>query len=141
MSELFDDEAFDSEEINEYKGIRFCPECSHMLHPKDQGGRLAFECITQGCGYEVVVEDTTSKSENLVSRRDLQKENKNIILYPEYALDPTMPRENIECPKCGHNEAVFMITTDNEDSKIILVFICCNPECGQQWSKSPATNK
>jgi len=135
MSNLFEEDDYDieAEEKREYRGIRFCPECSHMLHPKDQGGKLAYECHIQGCGYETVVEDTTSPIENLVSRREFQKEDKNIIIDQEYAFDPTMPRENIQCPECGKIGAVFFISSDNEDTKIVLIYICC--DCGHHWRK------
>ena len=135
MSELFEDDNYGFEDNEEYKGIRFCPECNHMLNPKDAGGKLGYECNMQGCGFEAIVEDQMSVVENLVSRRDLQKENKSIILHPDYALDPTMPREEVECPACEHMEAVFMISTDNEDSRIILLYFCCNQECRHQWAK------
>lgn len=135
MSNLFEDDDIGFDENTEYKGIRFCPECNHMLYPKDQGGRLAYECTIQGCGYETVVEDSTSVIDNLISRREFQKEDKNIIIDPEYAMDPTMPRERKQCPQCGKEEAVFFISSDNEDTKIVLIYICCNQECGHHWRK------
>ena len=45
-----------------------------------------------------------------------------------------MPRAKINCPKCNYNEASFMITSDLEDTKIVLIYICANPdECGHWW--------
>ena len=36
---------------------------------------------------------------------------------------------------CQHNEAVFFISSDIEDTKIVLVYICCNTKCGNYWRK------
>lgn len=46
-----------------------------------------------------------------------------------------MPREKIQCKVCGFNEAVFLITQDAEDTKIELIYICCNRQCGYSWKK------
>lgn len=43
----------------------------------------------------------------------------------EYALDPTMMRtRDVTCYSCGHKEAVYFMTTDENETKIIKVFIC-----------------
>lgn len=138
MSSYFDED-LDFEVDQEYKGIRFCPECSNMLHPKDDCGKLAFECLTSGCGYEMAVEDNHSPIENLVSRKEFQKE-KNVIIDGDFSLDPTMPRKQVECSKCGHNEAVFFISSDIEDTKIVLLNICCNTKCGHYWRNTVEEN-
>ena len=53
-------------------------------------------------------------------------------------MDPTMPRKKIICPKCSFDEAAFLITSDKEDTKIELYYICCNPECDHFWkNKEP----
>lgn len=46
-----------------------------------------------------------------------------------------MPREYIQCPECGFEWAVFLITTDKEDTKIELIYICGNHMCGHNWKK------
>ena len=136
MSNLFDDDDFGFEEEPEYKGIRFCPECKQMLHPKDSNGKLGFECQVAGCAYETIIDDTQSRYENLVSRREFAKEDKKMLNYNEFSADPTMPREDRECPKCNKRGAVFFIESDTEDTKIIVVYICCNTGCGHYWNKT-----
>lgn len=134
MSNYFDED-FEIGEEQEYKGIRFCPDCQNMLHPKDNEKKLAFECLSKNCPYTIEVEDSESHHDNLVSKKEFQKE-KNVIVDAEFALDPTMPREQTNCPECNHNEAVFFISSDIEDTKIVLVYICCNRECGNFWRKT-----
>ena len=134
MSSYLDDDEFDLNEKPVYKGIRFCPDCNNMLHPKEDSGKLAFECLMNGCKYEMVVTDTESAVENLVSRKEFQQE-KNLIIDTDFGMDPTMPKEEKECPNCGHNEAVFMISSDIEDTKIVLIYICANSKCGHCWNK------
>lgn len=46
-----------------------------------------------------------------------------------------MPREKVECRVCGHDEAVFLITSDKEDTKIELIYICANQNCDHHWKK------
>lgn len=131
MSSYFDDDdiGIDKEE-EEYKGIRFCPECGALLHPRHDNGKLGLECFT--CNYEIGVSDPTDPAENLVSRKEFKKE-KNVIIDADFAKDPTMPRETIHCPSCNHDEAVFFISSDVEDTKIVLVYICNS--CGHFWRK------
>jgi DNA-directed RNA polymerase II subunit RPB9 len=135
MSNLFEDDDIGFHEQVEYRGIRFCPECGAMMSPKDHQGRLGYECPIETCRYEMVVEDQFSVIDNLVSRKEFQKEDKNIIIDQEYAMDPTMPREKKVCPECAKDDVVFFISSDNEDTKIVLIYICCNPECGHHWRK------
>ena len=104
-----------------------------MLQPISEGRQLIFRCNKPGCNFKLKVTNG-DKIQNLVSRREFMT-RKNLIVRPEFAKDPTMPREVVECPSCGHNEAVFFITTDLEDTKIELIFICTNRECGHDWKK------
>lgn len=131
MSSYFDDEdiGFEKEE-EEYRGIRFCPECGALLHPRHDNGKLGLECFT--CSYDVVVGNSNNPSENLVSRKEFKKE-KNVIIDADFSKDPTMPRERVTCPSCQHKEAVFFISSDVEDTKIVLVYICNS--CGHYWRK------
>ena len=36
------------------------------------------------------------------------------------ALDPSMPREKVNCPYCGFDEAVFYMKPDKEEKKIVI---------------------
>lgn len=130
MSSYFDEEDLGLEQEEVYRGIRFCSECGALMHPRHDNGKLGLECFT--CNHSEDVQDPKSATENLVSRKEFQKE-KNVIIDADFALDPTMPRENKECPSCQHTEAVFFISSDIEDTKIVLVYIC--NKCGHFWRK------
>lgn len=58
---------------------------------------------------------------------------KHLIIDPEFAFDPTMPREAVQCMKCGYDEACYMISTDMEDTKIQKIFICASKRCNNFW--------
>ncbi len=104
-----------------------------MLEPMVEERTLVFVCEKPGCEYKLKISGQ-SQWENLISRTVNQKE-KNLIIRPEMAKDPTMPREKVDCEKCGGQEAVFLVTSDKEDTKLELVFICTNEECGHHWKK------
>lgn len=116
--------------------IKFCEECSNMLVPAFDDQMLMFKCIKPGCAFRMRVIGGGQR-QNLVSRRDFL-DQKNIIVRPEFALDPARPRESIACPECGHTEAVYMVTTDMEDTKLVLIYICTNAACGHNWRKTQA---
>jgi DNA-directed RNA polymerase subunit M/transcription elongation factor TFIIS len=53
------------------------------------------------------------------------------------ANDPTLMRENVECPVCGHGEAVLIQSTQNvKSNKLTLIMVCCNEQCGHKWTDS-----
>ncbi len=49
-----------------------------------------------------------------------------------------MPRVEIECPECGYNKAVYLMTPDEGETKLITVMICASAtgtvaKCGHHW--------
>ena len=56
-----------------------------------------------------------------------------MIVDAEFSLDPAMHREKKVCSNCGFDEAVFFISSDIEDTKIVLIYIC--NKCGQYQRK------
>ncbi len=121
------------EEVINPVTIQFCEDCNNMLAPFSEDNTLVYKCMKPNCEFKIRISGD-GKFENLVSRKEFLKE-KNLIIDPDYAVDPTMPRENVECPTCGHQEAVFLISTDIEDTKIELIYICGNVRCGHTWKK------
>ena len=56
----------------------------------------------------------------------------------DYIFDPTMPRIEVECPDCGHNEAIYILTPDEGETKMLAKLICTNEKngtivCGNTW--------
>ena len=116
--------------------IKFCEECHNMLVPGAEEKTLVFRCLKPGCDFRLRVVGG-SQRQCLVARRDFLDE-KSVAARPEFALDPTMPRENVQCPECRQVGAVYAITTDAEDTKMILLYICANPACGHSWRRDPS---
>lgn len=55
------------------------------------------------------------------------------------ANDPTLQRSTVDCPKCHHHEAVLIQSTQNvKSNKLTLIFVCCNPNCGNKWTDDDA---
>ena len=133
MSSLLDESADQPHELNVNPTVLFCEVCNNMLFPINEDKKLIYECRKPGCPYRRNC-DGHMRSQNLVARREFLKE-KNTIISRDFALDPTMPREYVECARCGHPEAVFLIGTDLEDTKIELTYVCGNVECGYHWKK------
>ena len=121
------------ENENESTMIKFCKECYNMLSPSIEENKLTYKCERRNCDYKLIINSKNQK-DNLVSITENSK-NKSFIIDKEFCLDPTMPREKIICVKCGKNDAVFLISSDKEDTKIELIYICANPECGCNWKK------
>jgi len=49
--------------------------------------------------------------------------------------DPTLPRANVRCAKCGHKEAVYFQISGRENEAMTLFFVCCGPNCGHKWKE------
>ena len=118
---------------DEQQTIRFCDDCNNILIPFNDENVLGYKCLKPSCGFKIKI-DARSKYENLVSRKEFLKEKK-LIIDADFAKDPTMPRESVECPSCSYNDAAFFISTDIEDTKIELIYICGNVHCSFSWKK------
>jgi hypothetical protein len=72
------------------------------------------------------------------------------VLFPPYAgskkydpdlayiFDPTMPSVEVECPECGYDRAVYFLTPDEGETKIVAKMICASAagstaKCGNIW--------
>lgn len=121
----------DTEEV--LQTIRFCDECSNILFPFYDEQYLGYKCQKPSCGFQIKNE-RGSKEANLISKKEFLKEKK-LAIDPSLSKDPTMPREMIICLQCNYPEASFFINTDIEDTRIELIYICGNPECGFAWKK------
>ncbi|KAG9233958.1 DNA-directed RNA polymeras-like protein II subunit rpb9 [Amylocarpus encephaloides] len=107
--------------------FRFCSECSNMLYPKEDPDtrQLNFACRT--CQYS---ESATSAC---VFRNKLNSSTGEVSgVTTDVASDPTLPRSNKTCPKCGHEDAVFFQSQQRTaDSGMTLFYVCGNNTCGE----------
>ena len=119
------------------QSLHFCNECSNIMRPIQEDKTLAFIC--RHCSNKQLMTDMQAEEDYLISKKDIRTEKKQILLDPQYATDPTMARtRDVRCPSCKFNEAVYFLTTDLEDTKIVRVYICARtangrPVCGHHW--------
>lgn len=118
-----------------------------MLIPTEMPSekRLAFEC--KSCGYQETTGYTEDGGEedkaetNRIYKREFKQSGATENTDPDFALDPTMSRaRNIECPRCGYNEAVFFLDAESSEKRLRLRYICARinhgrPDCGHSWVK------
>ena len=119
------------DENEEQCTIRFCDECNNMLYPTCENSQLMYKCRVPKCNFAQPITNRTRES-NRVSVREFLKE-KYIIIDPEFCFDPSMPRENVKCSKCGCKQACYMISTDMDDTKIQKIYICASEKCKHSW--------
>ena len=68
----------------------------------------------------------------------LYKGSRKLRAELDCIFDPTMPRIEVECPNCGHNEAIYILTPDEGETKILAKLICTRTKdgtivCGNTW--------
>jgi DNA-directed RNA polymerase II subunit RPB9 len=102
----------------------------NMLYPRESKTSKVLVYACNKCDFEapaaspVVFRHEVIKSE----RNQLEKVPDGII------TDPTLGRENIECPKCKSRGAVFVMPKiGTSDDRIKLIFVCTNAACIYKW--------
>lgn len=100
--------------------FRFCLECNNMLYPKEDrvNQQLLYSC--RNCMY-------TEKAENpLIYRNELISAIGDTAgVTQDLASDPTLPRSNIECPKCHEHECVFFQSQQRRAETTMILFYVC----------------
>ena len=96
--------------------MMYCPKCKALMFPKDK----KFAC--NKCGYE----QKKKGSSILVSKQ----QNKEIV-FLEKKID-ILPKTRVECPKCKHNEAFWILRqTRASDEPETRIFTCT--KCSHTW--------
>jgi DNA-directed RNA polymerase subunit M len=97
----------------------FCPKCKSIMKP-DKG---IFKCRNPACNCEV------TKTGEPVCFTTSGKE-KEMAVYD--GNPPTLPRTRIECPKCGHLEAFWVLRqTRAADEPETKIYRCVS--CSHSW--------
>ncbi|MEM2935437.1 MAG: transcription factor S [Candidatus Thermoplasmatota archaeon] len=92
-----------------------CPKCGSLMYPKGD------ELNCKKCGHSQKKED-----KKVVSKR---KESDAIIIEEEISL---LPKISIICPKCGNNEAYWILRqTRAADEPETRIYICT--KCNNRW--------
>ncbi|GAA5828564.1 hypothetical protein JCM11251_000852 [Rhodosporidiobolus azoricus] len=100
--------------------IRFCGECNSLLYAKEDKVHHVLLYSCRNCPYS---EETHNPC---VYRHDLivaAKETAGVT--QDLDTDPTLPRMAIECPKCGHPEAVFFGDQGRRAQTSMTLFYNC----------------
>ena len=103
-----------------------------MLYPRESktAKELVYAC--QKCAYEAPAESP------VVFRHEVIKSERNQLEKVPDAIitDPTLGRENMECPKCLSRGAVFIMPKiGTSDDRIKLIFVCTNADCVHKWQE------
>ena len=88
-----------------------------MMRPRD--GKYVCDC-----GYEVEITGKEGKRYTTKSR------NKETTVISEDVA--TLPKTRVQCPKCTHTEAYFVIRqTRAADEPETMIYRCC--KCNHSW--------
>ncbi|KAL3686924.1 hypothetical protein R1sor_013233 [Riccia sorocarpa] len=110
--------------------MKFCPECNNILYPKEDKQRKILLYACRNCDHQEVAEH------NCVYRNVVNHNNKEekTQAVEDVVSDPTLPRtRSVRCAKCQHNEAVFLQASARGEEGVTLLYVCCNPNCGNRW--------
>lgn len=73
----------------------------------------------------------------------LSKGSRTFRTDVNFIYDPTMPRVEAKCPECSHDEAIYILTPDTGESKLLTKMICARitsntntATCGHIWDLS-----
>ncbi len=97
----------------------FCPKCKALMVPSE-GDWLCKKCGHSG-------ESNGNAPDKIVTERSKDKE----MMVIEGNLD-TLPKTKAECPKCGHNEAYWVLRqTRAADEPETRIYRCV--KCENSW--------
>ena len=95
----------------------FCPKCGSLMFPREG----MFKCSR--CDFE---QESSGDNQTFLTKT----REKEMVVIDSNA--PTLPKTKVECPKCGHNEAFWVIRqTRAADEPETRIYRCT--ECGHSW--------
>ena len=116
----------------------FC-KCGNMYVTKD-GKKVCPKCGAAADQTKTAVSipklDPNSmeakKLEAAKEKEKLKRELKNCPVVE--GIEGTMPRTNVPCPKCEHNEAYWYLRQTRKSDEPETTFLTCC-KCGHKWRK------
>ena len=96
----------------------FCPKCKALMYPSGDN----IEC--KKCGYK----KKKSGSNVVVEKQD----KKEVTVIEDKNKTNILPKTKIPCPKCGHNEAYWIIRQMRSSDEPESRFYTC-VKCGHKW--------
>lgn len=110
--------------------MQFCENCGARIRPKqiESGGKTIVVLACISCGQLV---DTKPKTTGIgVLRGEPSKPSIKVV---EDSPDiKTMPTTNVECPKCGNNEAYWWFVQTRSGDEPATQFYRCT-SCSHTW--------
>lgn len=95
----------------------FCPKCKALLYPE---GKYS---ICKKCGYK---EEKKEKNVVLTQRRSKE------VMFIEKKEENVLPKTKIICPKCGNNEAYWILRQMRGSDEPESRFYTCT-KCNYKW--------
>ena len=103
--------------------MQFCPKCHTILLPIKKRNKTVMKC--QACNY------TSKKKENIILKEEIKlaKEDKIEVIDKNIT---TLPKTEMECPKCHHNRAYYWLVQTRAADEAATRFFRCT-KCGHCW--------
>ncbi len=96
----------------------FCPKCKVLMYPS--GDKI----VCRKCGYE-----KKKRGSNIVVEK---QEKKEITVIEEKDNKSVLPKTKAVCPKCGHNEAFWILRQMRGSDEPESRFYTCT-KCKHKW--------
>ncbi|MBD3312263.1 transcription factor S [archaeon] len=93
----------------------FCDKCGSILVPGPDGF-VCIKCGAKGSDVELGEEAGSGKEVHMVRDEG----------------DETLPKTEVECPKCDNNEAYFYVKQTRSADESPTAFYTCT-KCGHKW--------
>ena len=100
----------------------FCPKCGSILMPKKDGNKKLLVC---SCGYK------TKELEQATIKETVIQKGKKVEVIEKGELE-TLPKTEVECPKCGHRTAYFWLVQTRAGDEPETKFLRCE-KCEHTW--------
>lgn len=98
--------------------MQFCPKCKVLMYPDGD------DFICRKCGNK-----KKKKGSNVVVSH---QEEKEVTLIEDKDKTNVLPKTNIKCPKCGNNEAFWILRQMRGSDEPESRFYTCT-KCGFKW--------
>jgi len=99
--------------------MMFCPRCGSMLLPDLDKKQI--RC--RNCNYK------ESKNKSIIVKEKINNKEKIKIIDKNIE---TLPKTQMDCPKCGNNQAYYwLVQTRSSDEAETQFFRCV--KCDHQW--------
>ena len=103
--------------------MMFCPKCGSILMPKKDKNKTILTCK---CGYSNKKPDEITPIKETVAKKD-----KGIEVV-ENEEEQTLPLTEVECEKCGHNQAYYWTVQTRAADEPETKFLKCE-KCSHTW--------